>query len=97
MRKKPIALLLLAILISLSLVGITARMDPPEARADITEREAQLTTLPENQQGELLTALVKHYRDNDPLKSLAYGEQALTLFSKIPDDIRKVTVLNNMA
>ncbi|WP_281213721.1 tetratricopeptide repeat protein [Shewanella insulae] len=97
MRLKPIALLLLTILISLTLVGIAARIAPPEARADIREQEAQLTSLPENQQGELLTALVKHYRDNDPLKSLAYGEQALAIFARWPDDVRKVAVLNNMA
>ncbi|WP_428618996.1 tetratricopeptide repeat protein [Shewanella sp.] len=97
MRLKPIALLILAILIMLTLAGIAASIDSPEASADLLQREEQLANLPQEQKGELLTALVKHYRDNDPLKSLAYGEQALEVFSRWPDDNRKVTVLNNMA
>ncbi|MCE9678619.1 tetratricopeptide repeat protein [Shewanella sp. AS1] len=97
MRIKLIALLILTILISFTLVGITARIDPPEAKTDIVQQEAQLSSIPQAQQAEVLTALVKHYRDNDPLKSLAYGEQALSLFSRWPDDSRQVIVLNNMA
>ena len=97
MRIKPLALWLLAVLITSTLAGIAVSTQPPKEAADLSQQERDLQLIAERDRGEVLTALVKHYRDNDPQKSLQYGEQALALFSRWPDDSRKIVVLNNMA
>ncbi|MEO2279884.1 tetratricopeptide repeat protein [Pseudoalteromonas pernae] len=61
------------------------------------ELEQSLAQASDANKGELLTALVEAYRDNNPTKSLEYGEQALIVFAQFPDAKRHATVLNNMA
>ncbi|WP_206484296.1 tetratricopeptide repeat protein [Thalassotalea sp. G2M2-11] len=65
--------------------------------SSIEELEQQVKNAQAKDKGELLTQLVTKYRDNNPLKCLMYGEQALDIFTQYPSDKNKITVLNNLA
>lgn len=68
-----------------------------EAAETVTDLENRLKTVSSpNERLKCLNALVESSMEEDPKKTLEYGNQALTLLQRFPDDKIKAKVLNGM-